>query len=389
MEPTRDSWDEFDRQLPVVDPKSVAQLFASSPDRVRKLELEIREKTRGKSLTAIDEAIKSEKKFYASFSVLRHEPYWVLHNIVTKYPEWEGFFYAVKYKDRITIQELEEFLAGLQGVRDIMVMKLKIDQFATTIARQYFPNHLLFKEEFEGALKSVQDRLYRFMTWNDTEDLDSIITNIDAQADQVALGQLQAVVTGSKIHQAVPCELRYRLTSEPKLDNYESRQLRQLWRCSGLWPLAYHPEMPLHEFLDKDEIPNLAQILLHFYEQHHQKIPDRKTHFGKILNGIAKRTPRSWGDNTWGGAKIIRHLGSDFDFSTNPGERWKKFEEELYEADCDWERFRQVRDSTLNIQLSEKNVKPRDYTNYTELFNAMVEAAKDRLSDDNDDRQED
>jgi hypothetical protein len=98
------------------------------------------------------------------------------------------------------------------------------------------------------------------------------------------------------------------------------------------------------EFMDKDELPSLAQVLLHFYEQHHQKIPDRKTCFEKILNGIDRRIPGSWDQNIWNGNVAMFRLGSGLDFSKDPEGRWKRFEEELYKLDCNWERTRKVKE---------------------------------------------
>jgi hypothetical protein len=396
MESTEESWDKFDRQLPVIDPTYIDQLISKSdPSWIRRFGPQIREWS--KSLTDIGEAIKDEanrvrqsvsiiQQFeghkwvcHEAFSALRHDLFWTLRDIFEKYPKYLNPPYSVRWENLITNQEVEQFVTELQDVKDRTAAKFKADEFIISVARQKYANHPLFKEKFKEALGIVQDSIYMesSWSWSDNSSIDHVVMAISAGERQMNFRQLQAVIVGSKIYQSIPSDLQVRFKDEPGLDHYKSRELQMLWRCDLLWPLAYHPEMYLPDFLVKDKATSLAQILLHFYEQHRQD-----TRFGKILKGIVARSSRSWGETDWNGAKAIFQLGDDFDFSVEPEKSWKKFETVLYKLDCEKGKpFRKVKDSAPDAKLSEKDVDPRDYSNYTGLFNAMVKAAKAELKD--------
>jgi hypothetical protein len=394
IEPTKDSWDELDRQLLVIDPKYIDQLFVSSPIRIQKLEPQIRE--RAKSLTDIDKLINGgmdhvcehlfrtkehrghEMIFDEAFSTLLPPAlFWVLHDIFEKCPKYLDFFYRVIGGNVIASQELEQFLARLQGVED-GVTESKIDRFVMAVARRQYPNHLLFKDNFKKALRFVRGHLYEIAHWGYNSELNSVIMGIDARNEQLGLRHLQVKMVSSKIHRSLPENLRDEFTSEPSLSDYKSWQLRMLMKHSRLWPLTYHPEMRLQEFIKEDKAPGLAQVLLHRYEEHHQEDASaQKTVFWKILNGIVERS-KSWEEFSQDLAEVIFRLGSHFSFSVEPEESWKKFEEKLYNLDRERKECIQriIAFAMGDAKLLATNIKLENYSNYADLFNAMVEAAR-------------
>jgi hypothetical protein len=100
-----------------------------------------------------------------------------------------------------------------------------------------------------------------------------------------------------------------------------------------LWPLTYHPEMRLQDFIKGAEAPKLTEILFHFYKQHHRNIPTQKTYLEKMLNGLFEHS-KLRGKINQSVTRVIFQLGDSFDFSVEPERRWKEFEEELYDLHC-------------------------------------------------------
>jgi hypothetical protein len=71
---------------------------------------------------------------------------------------------------------------------------------------------------------------------------------------------------------------------------------------------------------------------------------------------------------SWGG----------LDFSVEPEEKWKKFEEAFYKVDNNYSRLLRVRAAAPSTRLSSTGVNSGFYSNYTDLFEAMVEAERAR-----------
>jgi hypothetical protein len=391
IDSAKSSWNEFERQLCAIDPTYVDQTFALNPFWIQRLEPHIRKKAESPTdIKATMDKVKilreiliqtqgimgwKEEFFDERFFSLFPDSIWVLYDIFEKYPRYLGFFFDIMIPDWLTNGEEDRLIEKLlEDVRDKAMSESEIDQVIADIMRQWYSNHPLFEEKFSGALDIMQGHLYKAFHRQYYPNLDSVIMSIKAQDDQVALKELQAAMVGSKFYQSLPEHLRAKFKNEPDLSKYESWQLQVLWEHPDLLPLMYHLEMPLQEVIRKgDKVPSLAQILLHFYEQHHQK-----THFGEILKGVVRRSSKSGSEINWGGARATSQLGDNFDFSDEPERRWKEFEEELYKLDQqEGERFQKVRDFAPNhIKLSEEKINPEDYSNYTDLFDAMVKAAR-------------
>jgi hypothetical protein len=103
--------------------------------------------------------------------------------------------------------------------------EFKIGRIIAAIIRQRCPDHILFQERFDGALEIMRHHLYRATFWNDGVIMDSVITEIDANGRQIALGQLQVTMVGLKIYRTMPDDLQKEFKSVPDLSKYEGWEL--------------------------------------------------------------------------------------------------------------------------------------------------------------------
>jgi hypothetical protein len=384
----KDNWDEFDHQLPTLDPEYVDQLIASSPGWIQRVEPKIREMTRNKSLTDIDKTINDEMDrvrnskfltewdagpglfFTKAFTSLRFDLIEALNNVLQHCPEYLKYFYDAVSGDLITDQELEQLVTEPQDIKDRTAAKSQISQLITNIVQHKLPEHLLFDARFSEALKIVQNHLYKVSYGNQGKNIDSVIMEIDAQTEDqpAALRKLQTAMIASKILKSASDGVQGRFENEPDLGEYKHWEMRVLWDNPNLGPIAYHREMRPQEFMKQgdEKAPGLAEVLLHLYDRY-----QKETFLREILNGIvAKGHPRFVE-----GAKAIWLLGDKFDFSANPEESWREFEVAFYKLDCEkGGRFKKVRDSGLGVGLSEKGIDPELYSNYSDLSDAMIEA---------------